>query len=215
MKRLLAIAAVALLAATAFAQDISLGKPPATLGIDVLDAIKARSASRAFVQHDVPKADLAAILWAGNGLKTADAVSSASKAGATIAVSGDVDYVTVYVLTAKGVYRYEPASDLLKQLSKKDARADVTQENIPTAALMVLFAYDSAKLPSFFKGNPALGRDVAMGSAAFSAQNIQLVAAGLKLSSVVMYNLKPAAAAAAGLSKTESLLFLTQIGYTK
>ena len=199
MKRLLAIAAVALLAATAFAQDISLGKPPATLGIDVLD---------------VPKADLAAILWAGNGLKTADAVSSASKAGATIAVSGDVDYVTVYVLTAKGVYRYEPASDLLKQLSKKDARADVTQENIPTAALMVLFAYDSAKLPSFFKGNPALGRDVAMGSAAFSAQNIQLVAAGLKLSSVVMYNLKPAAAAAAGLSKTESLLFLTRSSRT-
>jgi hypothetical protein len=215
MKRPLSIAVVVLLASVAFAQDISLGTPPATLGIDVLDAIKARSASRTFVQRDVPRADLAAILWAGNGLKTADAMSSASKAGAAIAVSGDVDYVTLYVLTSRGVYRYEPASDLLKQMSRKDSRADVTPESIPTAALMVLFTYDSAKLPSFFKGNPALGRDVAMGSAAFSAQNIQLVAAGLKLSSVVMYNLKPGAAAAVGLETTESPLFLTQIGYTK
>jgi hypothetical protein len=33
-----------------FAQDIALTKPPAKLGIDVVDAIKARAAAREFVK---------------------------------------------------------------------------------------------------------------------------------------------------------------------
>jgi hypothetical protein len=33
-----------------FAQDITLRRPPAKLGVDVLDAIRSRTASRAFVR---------------------------------------------------------------------------------------------------------------------------------------------------------------------
>jgi hypothetical protein len=214
MKRFLAVAIAAFMAAGAFAQDIQLGKPSPKAGIDLFDAIRLRAASRTFAKRDIPTADLSAILWAGNGLKgTADAMSSASKAGATIAVSGDVDYVVLTVLTARGVYRYDPANNILKQVSKKDARAEVTPESIPAAAFMIVFGYDTAKLPSFFKSAPAAGRDVAMGAAAFAAQNVQLAAAGLKLSTIVMYNMKPGAAAAAGMEKTESPLFLVQGGY--
>ncbi len=216
MRKYVLILVLALIGAGVFAQDITLSKPPAKLGVDVLDAIRARSAARAFVAHDVSVQDLSTIVWAGNGLKgTTDAVSSASKAGATIPVSGDVNYVNLYVLTAKGVYRYEPAGNLLKQVSKKDVRGDVTSENIPTAAFMVLFTYDTAKLPSFGKSNPALGKDLAMGVASYGAQNIGLVAGGLKLSSIIMFNLKPTAAAAVGLGKGEPPLFFMQVGYTQ
>jgi nitroreductase len=217
MKRIYFIPLFVLMASVLFAQDITLTKPPAKLGIDVLDAIRARSAARAFVKKDVSIADLSTIVWAGNGLKgTADAVSAASKAGATIPVSGDVDYIDVYVLTAKGAYRFDPQADLLKSVGTKDVRAVVTPEAIPEAALMILFAVDNSKAPAFLKKMPALFLQMANGTAGYGAQNIALVAAGLKISSVVMYNIKPdAIASALKLSKEEAPLFIMQLGYTQ
>jgi hypothetical protein len=216
MKKGLIFALLGMIAFGAFAQDITLSRPPAKLGIDVLEAIRARAAGRAFVKHDVSVADLSAIAWAGNGLKgTADAVSAASKAGGTIPVSGDVDYVTLYILTAKGVYRYNPAASVLKQVNTKDARADVTTESIATAAFMVLFTMDTSKAPAFMKGNPAQFREIAVATASYGAQNIGLVAAGLRLSTIVMYNVKAdAASAAAKMPKEEVPLFIMQVGYT-
>jgi Nitroreductase family len=216
MKRVLFLILMTVVAAGLFAQDITLGKPPSKLGIDVLDAIKTRAAAREFVKKDVSVADLSAIVWAGNGQKGPDAVSGASKAGATIPVSGDVNYVNLYVLNAKGVFRYDPAGNVLKQVNKKDARGDITQENIATAAFMVLYTVDNTKTPAFLKAMPALVHDIAVGTASYGAQNIGLVAGALKLSSIVMFNIKPdAVAAALKLSKDEQPLFIMQLGYTK
>ena len=217
MRKILLVVVLAMSAAALFSQDITLSKPPAKLGVDVLDAIKSRTAARAFVQRDVSLADLSTIVWAGNGMKdSADAVSSASKAGGTFPVSGDVNYINLYVLTAKGVYRYVPENNLLKQVSTKDARGSITTENIATAAFMVLFTCDTTKLPVFVKGNAAAGREMAIGTASYGAENIGLVAGGLKLASIVMFNVTPAAVtAAANLPKEEVPLFIMQIGYTK
>jgi hypothetical protein len=194
-----------------------LSKPPAKLGVDVLDAIRARAAARDFVQRDVSAADLSTIVWAGNGMKdTTDAVSAASKAGGTFPVSGDVNYINLYVLTARGVYRFVPESSLLKQVSSRDERGSVTKENIATAAFMVLFTCDTTRLPKFVKGNAAAGREMAMGTASYGAENIGLVAGGLKLASIVMFNVTPAAVtAAAKLPKEEVPLFIMQLGYTR
>jgi Nitroreductase family len=217
MNKSILVLGMALSATLIFSQDISLSKPPAKLGVDLLDSIRARVAARAFVQRDVSVADLSTIVWAGNGLKKSpDAVSSASKAGGTFPVSGDVNYINLYVLTAKGVYRYLPESNLLKQLAAKDERGSITSENIATSAFMVLFTYDSTKLPVFVKGNPAAGKDMAMGTASYGAENLALVAAGLKLASIVMFNVNPAAVTeAAKLAKEESPLFIMQLGYTQ
>ena len=216
MKRVLFLIFLAMTAGGLFAQDIALGKPPAKLGIDVVTAIKGRSAAREFVKKDASVADLSAIVWAGNGPKGPDAVSGASKAGATIPVSGDVNYVNLYVLSPKGVFLYEPTANVLKQVNRKDARGDITQENIATAAFMVLFTVDTTKTPAFLKGMPALVHDIAVATASYGAQNIGLVAAGLNLSSIVMFNIKPdAVASALKLSKDEQPLFIMQLGYTK
>jgi hypothetical protein len=216
MKRGLLLILMTTLAAGLFAQDIALSKPPAKLGIDVVDAIKSRAAARAFVKKDVPVADLSAIVWAGNGQKGPDAVSGASKAGAVIPVSGDVNYVNLYVLSAKGAFLYDPVANLLKQVNKKDIRGDVTQENIATAAFMILYTVDNTKTPAFLKSVPAMVHDIAVGTASYGAQNVGLVAAGLKLSSIVMFNIKPdVVAAGLKLSKDEQPLFIMQIGYTQ
>jgi hypothetical protein len=216
VKKLAVLAFLVLLAGVAFAQDIQLKQPPGKIGADLFDAIKVRATARSFVKGEVPVADLSAILWAGNGLKGTDAVSGASKAGRTVAYSGDNAYGDVYVLTSRGVYRYDAENSLLKQLSSKDERGAITQENIPTAALMVLFTADTTKAPPFMKGNAALFHDVANASASYSAQNIALAAGELRLASIVMYNIKPdGAAAAARLPKEELPLFIMQLGYTR
>jgi hypothetical protein len=216
MKKICLFVLLGVAAAGLFGQDIGLNQPPAKLGVDVLDAIRMRAAARAFVKKDLSAADLSAIVWAGNGSKgTPDAISSASKAGRTIPVSGDVDYINLYVLTPKGVYRYVPESNTLKQLTATDQRSQVTPESIANAPLMVLFTLDPTKLPSFVKPGTAGARELAIGTASYGAENLALVAAGLKLSSIVMYNLSATAAGAAQLAKDEVPLFIVQLGYTQ
>jgi nitroreductase len=217
MKRIHLILLFALIASALFAQDITLSKPPAKLGIDVVEAIRARTAARGFANKDVSLADLSAIVWAGNGLKgTTDAVSAASKAGATIPVSGDVDYIDLYILTAKGAYKYDQQANVLRSVNSRDARAEITPESIPTAAFMVLFVVDNSKAPPFLKGIPVLFQRIANGTAGYCAQNIALVAAGLKMNTILMYNINPdAAAAALKLAREATPLFIMQVGYAQ
>ncbi|MGA2613152.1 MAG: nitroreductase family protein [Spirochaetia bacterium] len=214
MKIILSIVVFAAMTTAMFAQDIPLKEPQAKIGMDLFDLIKARAAERSFVSRDIPIADLSTILWAGNGLKGADAVSGASKAGRTIPYSGDNVYMNIYALTSKGVYRYEPEAKVLRQVSKGDMRAQLTPEYIQTSSLMLLFTYDFAKAPSFLKSNPTLFREMASGTAGYAAENIALAAAAFKMGSIIMYNIKPpAAASAARLGKDESPLFIMQVGY--
>jgi len=199
-----------------FGQDIQLKQPPAKIGMDLFDLIKARAVERNFVKRDIPLADLSTILWAANGMKGPDAVSGASKAGRTIPYSGDNAYVNVYVLTPNGVYLYQPDANLLRQVGKGDSRAQITPEFIPASPLMVLFTYDFAKAPDFLKSAPDLFRQMANGTAGFAAENMALAAAAYKLRTIVMYNIKPpAAAAAAKLGKEETPLFVMQVGYAQ
>ena len=216
MKRLYLVPLFTLMVSALFAQDITLSKPPAKLGIDVMEAVRSRTAARGFATKDVSAADLSTIVWAGNGLKgTTDAVSAASKAGATIPVSGDVDYINLYVLTAKGAYKYDQQANILKNVNARDVRGQVTPENIASAAFMIIFTVDNSKAPSFLKAMPALFQQIANGTASYGAQNIALVAAGLKINSIIMYNIKPdAVAAALKLSKEEAPLFIMQLGYS-
>ena len=198
-----------------FAQDIPLQEPSAKVGHDLIDVIKARIATDGFVKREIPLSDLSTILWAGNGMRTVDAVSGASKAARTVPYSGDDAYVNVHVFTPGGVYLYDPAEKLLKQSSKGDARPLVTVENIETASIMLLFTYDLAKIPPFLGSLPRLFHDIAEGTAGFSAENVMLAAAAYKIGSIVMYNLKPASsfATAANLGPNEVPLFIVQLGY--
>jgi SagB-type dehydrogenase family enzyme len=217
MKKILAGTVFFLTMAFVFGQDIALPEPGTKIGTDLLDAISSRMSARNFVKHETSLADLSTILWAGNGQKKgADAVTSASKAGRTIPYSGDNAYVNVYVFTDKGAYFYDPAKNSLKQLANKDSRDAVTVENIKTASFMVLFTYDFAKAPAFLKGNPVMLKEMLNANTGYSAQNIMLAAACLKLKSVVMYNLKSKdIASVLKLGKDEIPVSIIQLGYSE
>jgi hypothetical protein len=214
MKRFVSIALFLAITAGIFGQDIPVAAPTGKIGTDLLDAIRMRTAARQFVKHDLPAATLATIVWAGNGMKTPDAVTGASKAGRTVAYSGDNAYINMYILTSKGTYQYVADKNLLKQVTSNDSRATVTPEFIDSSAFMVLFTADTAKMPSFLGGNVAAFREMAQATAGYASENVALAAACYKIGSIVMYNIKSdAAAAAAKLPKTELPLFIMQAGF--
>ena len=214
MKALVTAFLAAFTVFAAFGQDIGLPAPKDKVGLDLADAIKARSTSRSFVARDIPLADLSTILWAANGLRSVDTVSSASKAGRNIAYSGDAAYLNVYVFTGKGAYLYVPEKNLLKQVASKDVRAQVTPEFIKTSPALILFSVDQSKAPSFLKG--AMLDSVVTGTAGSAAENVSLVASSLKLSSIIMYNINFAAVPGlASFGKEEKPLSFLQLGYAK
>jgi nitroreductase len=199
-----------------FAQDISLARPSAKAGVDLLSAIQNRRVSRTFVKKAVPLTDLSTILWAGLGLRGVDAVSSATKSGRTISFSGDNPYINVYVLTDKGTWKYMPDTGVLKSVGSTDSRALVSRAAVTDAAFMILFTVDTALTPSFLKADPALFLRMSHATAGFSAQNMALTASALKLATIIQYTLTPAEAAkAAALGKDEVPLFIMQGGYAE
>ena len=201
---------------TVTAQDVTLPAPAATVGVDLITAIQNRSVARAFVKHELAAKDLSTILAAAIGKRAPDAVASATKAARTVSFSGDNAYINLYFLDAKGTYFYDADHHTLKLLSPGDSRAAVCPEAIANADFLVVFTANGALMPAFLKSSPAVFQLMAQATAGFSAQNLTLAASALKLSSIVMYNLKPAAIiAAAKLAKDETPLFLVQVGAAK
>lgn len=214
MKRVLFLLACAAAMGSIYSQDVSLPAPKDKVGLDLIDAIKARSVSRSFTGQDIPLADLSTILWAGNGVRNApDVVSSASKAMRTIPYSGDNAYIDLYVLDAHGAYAYAPDRSLLKKVASRDVRDQITPELIKGSSVMILFSYDGARVPAFLKGNPTMVREMMNGTAGFAAENIGLAASAFKVSTVTMYNLKSGIPALLGFGKEEAPLFIMQLGY--
>ncbi len=216
MKKTLAAILFLIATVTLFAQDIPLPPPAAKSGTDLIGAIANRRVSKTFVKREIPPADLSTILWAGLGLRNADAVSSATKAGRNISFSGDNPYINIYLLTEKGSWKYIADKNQLLSINKIDSRGTVSAAAIPAASALILFTVDYALTPPFLKSNPALFLQMSHATAGFAAQNIGLTASSLKLASVVQYSLKPASAIEVlDLGKDEAPLFIQQLGYTE
>ena len=214
MKILILFLLTTVLTFAASAQDVTLPAPAATVGVDLVAALQNRSVARAFVKKDLPAKDLSTILAATIGKRAPDAVASATKAARTVSFSGDNAYINLYVLDAKGTYAYDADHNTLKLLSTGDSRAAVCPEAMANASFMVVFTGNGALMPAFLKASPAVFQLMAQETAGAAGQNLALTASALKLSSIVMYNLKPAAiVTAAKLTKDETPLFLLQVGY--
>ena len=214
MKILSIVSALLFLGATVFAQDITLPAPATQAGVDVLAAIQNRTVARAFVKKDLPVADLSTILAASLGKRAPDAVASATKAGRVTSFSGDNAYINLYVFNAQGTYAYDAGQNVLKLLTPGDARKSITPEAMNNSAFIALYTVNSALIPAFLKSNPAMAAAIPQATAGFAAQNLGLAASALKLSSIVMYNVKAAGVTAATkIPAEETPLFIVQVGY--
>ncbi len=162
-------------------QDIALPKIEAKIGMDVLQAMESRAASRSFSKRDVSLKAISTILWAGYGIilesgdKTVhgyDALSGAtSKNRYTIPWGWGEPYLKVYLLLANGAYAYLPQEHKLEFIS------DNGNSKGSGAFGVIVIAADFNEMPSSNKDV----KNVAFLSAGSAAQNMYVAGAVYKI----------------------------------
>jgi len=155
-------------------QNIKLPAVKAKIGMDVIQAMETRAASRGFAAKAVPIEAIATILWAGNGIilergsKTVhgyDAVTSATNLYRYTTPWGwEEPYLKLYLISGKGVYAYSPQEHELKFIKDSDSQGDPD---------MIVIAADFNQIYSSHAGI----RDVAFVSAGSAAQNMYVAGA--------------------------------------
>jgi len=157
-------------------ENINLPNINATIGMDLIQAIETRSASRSFTKKKVPMEAISTMLWAGNGIilekgsKTIhgyDAVTSATNLNRYTTPWGwERPYIKLYLILDQGIYEYLPQSHELKFI-KSNPDSDDTRD-----AGMIVIAADFNQISSSHLDV----RNVTFVSAGSAAQNIYLAA---------------------------------------
>ncbi len=157
-------------------QNIKLPEVEAKAGVDVIQAMETRAATRSFGTKEAPIEAISTILWAGNGIilekgaKTVhghDAVTRATNALRYTTPWGWGDpYIKLYLILKKGVYEYLPRSHELKFIRKNKDPDD-------TGAGMIVIVADFNNIHS---SNRDIG-NVAFVSAGSAAQNMYVASA--------------------------------------
>lgn len=121
---------------------------------DLITALMGRKAIREFVPESIPLADLAAILWAGCGVKEpkVDIVTHATR---TIPSAMGVYPIAVYIFAvqveglAPGVYRYMPEEHALQEISSENVKdvlsKVINQRAVQNASVVFLLVFDQGK----------------------------------------------------------------------
>ncbi len=140
MKSRLCLAAVALLATMALAQDINLPAPQKTGGMPLMEALAKRSTARAFDTRDLPTQQLSSLLWACFGINRPDGKRTAPSANNKQATD-------IYVLLKTGAYVYDTQANKLSSILANDIRKlGGTQDFVTNAPVTLVFVADLSKM---------------------------------------------------------------------
>ncbi len=188
-------------------KDIPLAAPKLGTGVDLLTAFKMRQSTRGFAAKEVSLGDLSTVLWAANGINRADG-------GRTAPAALRKYLVTIYVLADEGIYLYQPEKQLLKFLSEKKLKGQVSQADVGTAFYVLLFTAKLDEYPAFVKRGE--GINFAYTTAGCIGENVYLMAGALKLGTRIVAGIKrDEIVAGLNLSKDEMPLFVMPLGYPK
>jgi len=164
-------------------QDIVLPKVEAKVGMDVVQAMESRAASRSYDGREVPLKAISMILWAGNGIildrgnKTVhgyDAVTAATSQNRYSTPWGwGSPYLKVYLVLKDGAYEYLPKEHKLKFITDKNLIRDSGSGGSNAYGVIVINA-DFDEMPG---SNSGTTRDVAFMTAGSAAQNMYVAGA--------------------------------------
>jgi len=159
-------------------QNIKLPEIKAKLGMDIIQAMETRAASRGFNTKTAPLEAISTILWAGNGIilekgsKTVhgyDAVTSATNLYRHTTPWGWGDpYIKLYIIFNNGAYEYSPQEHEL---------IFIKDNNSAGGSGMIVIAADFNEITSSHKNI----RDVAFVSAGSAAQNMYVAGAAYNI----------------------------------
>ena len=181
IRNLLFVLSLMIIPMVAGAQDIALPAPVKKGGKPLMDALNERQSIREFTSVDLTLQQLSDLLWAGSGInRQADLKRTAPS-------SRNMQEIDVYVSLRSGLYLYDAAGNLLKQVHGRDIRALTgTQDFVGQAPLNIVYVADMAKLGKK-EGDQITGQDLlsSWANTGFIAQNVYLYCASANLGCVV------------------------------
>lgn len=186
------------IAALADAQSEVLPKPVTTGGMPLHEAMAARQSSRDISpDSNISKQDLSNMLWAAWGI-THDGKR-------TVATALNKQELSIYIITAEAIQRYDAESNSIILVKKGDFRSLAGMQDFAKAApLNIVFVADSQKQ------DKTLFQAYAAGAA---SQNVYLYCASAGLKTVLRASFdKEKLADALGLNAAQQVLFVQTVG---
>ncbi len=166
-----------ILSSAAGQQNIKLPEVKAVAGMDIIQAMETRAASRGFNGDTIPMEAISTILWAGNGIileegsKTVhgyDAVSSATNLYRYTTPWGwGSPYIKLFLISKKGTYEYLPQKHELRFISDDGGSGGSNSSGV------IVIAADFNEMP----GSNKDVKNVAFLSAGSAAQNMYVAGA--------------------------------------
>jgi SagB-type dehydrogenase family enzyme len=162
------------------ASATDLPPPVRSSGVALEEALSNRRSMREYADEPLTTAELGQLLWAAQGITNERGFRTAPSAGALYPLE-------VYLLTAEGVFHYEPQHHRLRLMSQDDARpalyqAALQQDPVRKASAVFVVAAVYARTVQKY-GEERSPRYVHM-EAGHAAQNLLLQATALGLGSV-------------------------------
>jgi len=203
--------AIFMLPALGLAADVKLidfPAPQTSGGKPLMQVLKARQSAREFSGRMPSPQVFSNLLWAAAGINRPDGRRTAPTAS-------NRQEIDIYVITADGLYLYEPKGHKLNGLLSDDLRALAgTQDYAKTAPINLVYVADFAKY-----GAQMAEEDKHTYSGAdtgFVSQNVYLFCASEGLATVVRASIDRAALSKAMRLRPEQRIILEQpVGYPK
>jgi len=153
-------------------KPIKLNAPDKSRGTTVMKALSDRKSTRDFSPKDLSMKDLSDLLWAANGINRTDGKRTAPSAM-------NVQEVDIYVIMAKGAYRYDAKLNTLDPIAEGDYREAVAsrQDFAKAAPVSLVLVSDLSR----YKRVDDKSKQFAAADAGMVCQNINIfcAAAGL------------------------------------
>jgi SagB-type dehydrogenase family enzyme len=179
-------------------------------GVALAEALRRRRSVRGFSRRTLRSSDIGRLAWAAQGITDAAAgLRTAPSAGALYPLELDA-------VTARGVFRYQPATHTLQRRSSADVRADLARAALGQSWLAdtpCVFCVAAVAERTARKYGARAQRYVQL-EAGHAAQNLLLAAAALGLGGTPVGAFDDAAVAQAlGLDASETPLYLVPVGW--
>jgi SagB-type dehydrogenase family enzyme len=162
-------------------QDITLPAPDKTGGKPLMQALNERQTTRTFTQENLTLQQLSDLLWAAWGINRPEEKKR------TAPSARNFQEIDVYVALPSGLYLYDAAGIILKQVHNKDIRALCgTQPFVATAPLNIVYVADMGKLGKK-EGDEIKDSELfwSYANTGFIAQNVYLYCASANLGCVI------------------------------
>jgi nitroreductase len=195
--------------ALAQAQVQDLPPPQVEGGKSLMQALKARHSTRAYLDRPLPMQVLSNLVWAAWG------INRPTSGLRTAPSSHSIMDIDLYFAMASGVWLYDPKAHRLTQYMPDDLRGATTtgQDFVKVAALNIIYVSDAARMGKVSDADRMLN---GVADSAVIAQNVYLFCASEGLGAVLRASVPGVALAKRlGLSPTQAIYFAQSVGYPK